>query len=249
MSPDDVHSLLIHSVFDVLAWAAAALAGLWLVRGERVRFPIEPARRWSYFAALVGGAAAGAYAFGTLNLAFSGVPGVARSIEGGLAGGIAAVEAYKGLAGIGARTGARFALPLAVGIMVGRVGCFLSGLPDFTYGTPTTLPWGHDFGDGVRRHPVQLYESLAMAGFAAAYLLAIARGSRSIAANGFYLFVGFYGVQRFAWEFMKPYGAVAGPFTLFHFLSAALALYAAAMLASAEPETPIERPPRDTLRP
>ncbi len=32
-----------------------------------------------------------------------------------------------------------------------------AGLDDFTYGTPTTpAGWGHDFGDGIPRHPVQL---------------------------------------------------------------------------------------------
>lgn len=45
---------------------------------------------------------------------------------------------------------------------VGRLGCFFAGLPDYTYGVPTDLPWGVNFGDGVPRHPVQLYESAAM---------------------------------------------------------------------------------------
>ena len=31
---------------------------------------------------------------------------------------------------------------------------------DRTYGAETLLPWGVDFGDGVRRHPTQLYEIL-----------------------------------------------------------------------------------------
>jgi phosphatidylglycerol:prolipoprotein diacylglycerol transferase len=34
----------------------------------------------------------------------------------------------------------------------------LTGLADQTYGFPTTLPWGMDFGDGVPRHPGQVYE-------------------------------------------------------------------------------------------
>jgi len=38
---------------------------------------------------------------------------------------------------------------LAIGVAIGRIGCYLAGLDDFTYGTPTALPWGHDFGDGV----------------------------------------------------------------------------------------------------
>ena len=48
--------------------------------------------------------------------------------------------------------------PIAVGLAIGRVGCFLAGLHDDTYGLPTALPWGVDFGDGTPRHPTQLYE-------------------------------------------------------------------------------------------
>ena len=65
------------------------------------------------------------------------------------------------MVGITHSTGAYFAPSLAIGIAIGRIGCFLSGLEDYTYGTPTTLPWGYDFGDGVLRHPVQLYEAAA----------------------------------------------------------------------------------------
>ena len=125
-----------------------------------------PAGDWRYIAVLVFGAGVGAVVFGTANLWLCQESGVARSIEGAIAGGILAVELYKRSAHITARTGARFALPLAVGVAVGRIGCYLAGLDDFTYGTPTTLPWGHDFGDGIARHPVQLYESAAMAAFA-----------------------------------------------------------------------------------
>ncbi|MFO1010500.1 MAG: prolipoprotein diacylglyceryl transferase family protein [Planctomycetota bacterium] len=48
---------------------------------------------------------------------------------------------------------------LCVGIAIGRVGCFLAGLDDRTFGSPSALPWAIDFGDGVARHPVQQYES------------------------------------------------------------------------------------------
>jgi len=51
--------------------------------------------------------------------------------------------------------------------------------------------------------------------------------------NGFYLAVGFYGAQRFALEFIKPYGTLIGPFTLFHLLSAAIIAYAIIMVATA----------------
>ena len=64
-------------------------------------------------------------------------------------------------------------------------------------------------------------------------------------ANGFYLAVGFYGAQRFVWEFIKPYGALIGPFTLFHLLSAAIVAYAIVMIATAPSPTPIRKDERD----
>lgn len=83
-----------------------------------------------------------------------------KTIVGGLIGGLFAVEFAKQRLGITRRTGDLFAIPLAVGIAIGRIGCFLSGLSDETYGTATTLPWGVDFGDGIIRHPTQLYEMI-----------------------------------------------------------------------------------------
>src|SRR5882757_3148497 len=155
----------LHAIFDIAAWCAAGAAIWWLSRIRTLQFPAQ-SFELPYIAALVFGAGLGAYLFGTLNLWLSGLPGIARSVEGALAGGIFAVELYKWRAGISLRTGARFALPLAIGVAVGRLGCYFAGLDDFTYGTPTTFPWGHDFGDGIARHPVQLYESAAMAAFA-----------------------------------------------------------------------------------
>jgi prolipoprotein diacylglyceryltransferase len=232
-------SVLIHGAFDVLAWLAAGLAALWLSRGEKIAFPAVTTDL-PYLAAILLGAGLGAYAFGTANLWLSGMPGLARSIEGAVAGGIVAVELYKRAAGIGARTGARFALPFCVGVAVGRIGCYVAGLDDFTYGTPTTLPWGHDFGDGVARHPVQLYEAAAMAAFAAFYVAAVRLRDPFVITNGFYLAAGFYAAQRFAWEFFKPYGAVLGPLTLFHLLSLAVFAYACAMIATAPQGTRLD---------
>jgi phosphatidylglycerol:prolipoprotein diacylglycerol transferase len=222
----------LHAVFDIAAWCAAALAMWWLSRVRGLQFPRQ-SFELPYIAALVFGAGIGAYIFGTLNLWASGVPGIARSVEGALAGGIVAIELYKWQHGISLRTGARFALPLAVGVAVGRLGCYFAGLDDFTYGTPTTLPWGHDFGDGIPRHPVQLYESFAMAAFAVFYVHAVLNRNAAVITNGFYLALFYYGLQRFVWEFIKPYGALIGPFSLFHLLSLFVMVYAAVMLATA----------------
>lgn len=149
-----------------------------------------------------------------------------RSIEGAIAGAILAIEGLKWAAGIRGSTGVRFAAPLAAAIVVGRIGCFLAGLDDMTYGTATALPWGVDFGDGVLRHPVQLYESATMALFLVVFLPLLLRGRPLALRGGFYLFIGVYAGQRFLWEFLKPYGTVLGPFNVFHLLSLALVVYA-----------------------
>lgn len=226
----------LHTLFDIAAWLAAAVAVYWLSR-QRLEFPAQSFEP-SYIAALVFGAGLGAYLFGSANLWLSGESGIARSVEGAIAGAIVAIEIYKWSAGIATRTGARFALPLALGIAIGRLGCYFAGLDDFTYGTPTALPWAHDFGDGLLRHPVQLYESAAMAVFALIYVLAVLNRSAFVITNGFYLVLVYYGAQRFLWEFLKPYGTLIGPFTLFHLLSLSVLLYAAVMLAT----TPKARP-------
>jgi len=237
-----LNGFAVHATFDVLAWLAAGAAGLWVMRSGRVAFPVPQPLRFGYLAALIFGAGLGAVLFGTANLWLSGMPGIARSIEGAVAGAILSIEVYKRVAGITPRTGARFALPFAVGVAVGRIGCFLSGMDDFTYGTPTTLPWAHDFGDGIPRHPVQLYESAAMAAFAGVYVWRVLNRDRFWIDQGFYIALAVYGLQRFAWEFLKPYGTLVGPFTLFHLLSAAVFAYAIAMIATApKPESVHER--------
>jgi phosphatidylglycerol:prolipoprotein diacylglycerol transferase len=47
---------------------------------------------------------------------------------------------------------------LIFGHAIGRLGCFMAGC---CYGEQTTIPWGIPM-NGVSRHPVQLYETLAL---------------------------------------------------------------------------------------
>jgi phosphatidylglycerol:prolipoprotein diacylglycerol transferase len=94
-----------------------------------------------------------------------------QSIVGGLLGGLLGVELAKKLTGIASSTGDAFVVPILAGILIGRIGCFIAGLHDATFGNPTTLPWGYDFGDGVHRHPTQIYDQL----FALALLAVLAR--------------------------------------------------------------------------
>jgi phosphatidylglycerol:prolipoprotein diacylglycerol transferase len=217
-------------LFDVLALVAALAVYRWLpiptppgsLQATPQPWQVHPL----YIASASLGATLGAYIVGSANLWLSGIPGVARSIEGALAGAIIAIEILKGVTGIRGSTGLRFVAPLAAAIAIGRIGCFLAGLDDMTYGTPTGLPWGVDFGDGIRRHPVQLYESLTMVAFLAIFVTLLRRGSAPVLRTGFYIFIGVYAAQRFVWEFLKPYGTVVGPFNLFHLISLALIAYA-----------------------
>lgn len=227
--------LAIHVLFDMLAWAASLAALVILRRTWFADRPVAENLRFGYLVAILFGAGAGAWIFGSLNLRISGIGGFGRSIEGAIFGAIMAIELYKRASGIAVRTGAVYALPLALGVAIGRIGCLLSGLEDNTHGVATGTDWGRDFGDGVLRHPVQLYESLAMAGFAALYLVMLAKGSARWRRDGFYYAVGFYAAQRFVLEFWKPYGDALAGLTVFQVLSIVLFGYAAAMAITARP--------------
>ena len=226
------NAMLVHIAFDLAGWLTAALVGLLIGRlnllgGAPKRSPFTDP---GYFIALGLGALTGAILVGSLNLNLAGTFALGHSIAGGIVGGILGVELYKALNGIRGSTGVVFVAPLAAGIAVGRLGCFFAGLPDFTYGVPTALPWGVDFGDGIPRHPVQLYESAAMLVFLVVYLRFIALGAPLFLRDGFYLFVAYYGVQRFMWEFLKPYPTLLGPLNVFHILCLAMIGYAILMI-------------------
>jgi prolipoprotein diacylglyceryltransferase len=158
-------------------------------------------------AALVGGALGGKLLDWALNAdAVARLGWVAallsgRTVIGGLLGGTVAVAIAKRRAGITGRRGNQLAAPIALGLLIGRLGCFLHGC---CYGTVTSLPWGVDFGDRLRRHPTQLYEAL----FALAALLVLLGLRRRAVAPG-RLFGGFmltYFAFRFGEEFLR-----AGP--------------------------------------
>ena len=89
-----------------------------------------------------------------------------KTIVGGFLGGLLGVELTKKRLGVTASSGDLMVFPLLLGLGIGRVGCFFSGLEDGTYGTATTLPWGINFGDGLRRHPTNLYEILFLGALA-----------------------------------------------------------------------------------
>ncbi|MEW9531891.1 prolipoprotein diacylglyceryl transferase [Microbispora sp. NPDC049125] len=130
-----------------------------------------------------------------------------RSILGGLTGAYAGVLIAKRLIGYKERTGDLFAPAVALGMAVGRIGCFLTEAP----GRPTTLPWGVHAPatvpecpgclTGQAMHPSFLYEIVfQLAAFAA---LVWARGRVGRPGELFTLYVAAYAMFRFLVEFAR----------------------------------------------
>jgi len=79
-------------------------------------------------------------------------------------------------------------------------------LADDTYGKPTNLPWAVDLGDGIGRHPVQVYEILFLVsvGIVVSGVKRLPEGAR------FRIFLGSYLAWRIVIDFLKPQPLVAG---------------------------------------
>ncbi|MBA3766401.1 MAG: prolipoprotein diacylglyceryl transferase [Acidobacteria bacterium] len=119
------------------------------------------------------------------------------------------------------KTADAFAPGIALGLGLGRQGCFAAGC---CWGKPTTLPWGMRFTElgheitGVPidgpLHPTQLYESVAA--FLIFFFLLWLHRRRRFDGQVILLFAVLYGVVRFMVEFLRddPRGDIAGLTTL-----------------------------------
>ena len=103
-----------------------------------------------------------------------------------------------------------FAPGIALGHIVGRLGCLMAGC---CFGRPSSVPWAVTFRDpaalanvgtplGVPLHPTQLYEAGAEA-VILAFLLAFERRGRPSPGRTFWSYLLLYGVSRFAIEFYR----------------------------------------------
>lgn len=217
----------VHIAFDLAAWISGAAIARALY-GWRLKDRIADAAAKvgpGYFISLGVGAVIGGYLAGSLVSFVGPAPTLSHSVAGVLGGAIVAVEVYKAARGIAGSTGVAFTGALALGIAVGRWGCLFSGLKDRTFGSPTAQPWAVELGDGIGRHPVQVYESLAMLAFMAVYLEGLRRRAPWAVRRGFYVFIGWYGAQRFLWEFLKPYPRLVFGLDLFQVLALGLIAY------------------------
>lgn len=121
-----------------------------------------------------------------------------RTIVGGLIGGTVGTFIAKKAFKIKERLGNQLAIPVAISMAVGRIGCVLRGC---CYGQPTTLPWGLDFGDHILRHPTQIYEIFFDIGFAVYLSWRKKRGV--LPGELFKIFLNGYLGFRFFLEFIR----------------------------------------------
>ena len=203
-------SIIAHQALELLAYAAGFQLYLYLRR----RWPRGPGMSveqtaWvvigAIFGALIGAkvlAWAESWPLYWANRADWHVLIGGKTIVGALLGGWVGVELAKRRMGLAHPSGDIYVFPVILGICIGRVGCFLAGLDDHTYGIATALPWGVDFGDGIRRHPTQLYEIAFLVALAGVFLWRL----RSHRQRGcmFSQFLFGYLAFRLVVEFIKP---------------------------------------------
>ena len=216
--------------------ALGALAGLWVFRRELARSGLPEAATDAAVYGLVGGllGAKLLYVFEHLDESsffslFLDRGGM--SWFGGFAGGLLAgfltirAKRWPLVAVLAAATPA-----LAIGQLLGRIGCFLVG---DDYGHPTSLPWGVAFPEGLpptseRVHPTQIYEAIFLGFFTWALIRWRRRGLSDRTVLGRY-FVG-VGTFRFALEFVRVNTRVLGPLTVAHIFSLAVVALGVALL-------------------
>ena len=191
-----------HLAFEIIGYISGAAVFVHLRSRHRDAISDHPR------AAVLTGAAIGA-AIGMRILFWLSYPAVTiggifggKTIVGGILGGLAGVEIAKKIAGVTRSTGDLFVFPLITAMCIGRIGCFLTGPFDRTEGVPSNVPWAVAIGDGVRRHPVALYE-IAFLLLLVPLLLWI-RNHSAVEGDAFRAFMIAYLAFRLFEDFLKP---------------------------------------------
>jgi phosphatidylglycerol:prolipoprotein diacylglycerol transferase len=147
-----------------------------------------------------------------------------KSITGALLGGYLGVETAKHLLHYDSVTGDFFALIVPVGLMLGRIGCFLNGCCLGSVCEPAwyTLKDVH----GIARWPAVPVEFF----FNAIMLIVLLALRRAKLATGqlFHIYLMAYGTFRFFHEFLRDTPRIAGPFSGYQFASLAIVILGAA---------------------
>lgn len=127
-----------------------------------------------------------------------------KTIMGGLFGGLLGVELVKRIIGEKRSSGDLFTFPIILGIIIGRIGCFLAGTNEFAFGKTTSFFMGMDLGDGLPRHPIALYEIFFL--ILLFWILRRVQKQALLPVSGdlFKAFMLSYFGFRFFIEFLKP---------------------------------------------
>jgi prolipoprotein diacylglyceryltransferase len=127
---------------------------------------------------------------------------VNKTIIGGIAGGVLGVEVSKKFLGIKTNTGDGTVIPLIIAIIIGRIGCQVTGVADGTVGTPCDYFWCFQQGDAFNRHSIPLYEIIELLALLPLAWVAL---KKKIFEEGFVfrLFIIVYFGFRFFFEFLK----------------------------------------------
>jgi len=195
--------------------AVSILAALMLSARTQKPLPLTLKQRWGVrYAAFVGSMIGAKLPFVLMNPArlmeMSAWTENGKTIVFGLAFGYFGVEIAKYYLDIKVKTGDYFAVPAAVGIAIGRWSCFVGGC---CFGSPTSLPWGVDFGDGVPRHPTQIYEFLFH--LTAAVILTQLQRKEIFQGQLIKFYFIIYFIYRFFTEFLRPEPRVGLGLTLY----------------------------------
>jgi len=126
-----------------------------------------------------------------------------NTIVGGLTFGLIGVELTKKLIDHKESTGDLMVFPLILAMIIGRIGCFLTGVYEQTYGVETNSFLGMDLGDGLYRHPVALYEMVYLI-ILWTVLKIIQKKYTYPSGSIFQLFMLAYFSFRFLLDFIKP---------------------------------------------
>lgn len=144
-----------------------------------------------------------------------------KSILGALFGGYAGVEVTKRWVGFQAVTGDRFAPLVAIGVIVGRIGCWWHGC---CLGQAVGPGWfTMRDAHGVERLPAVPLEILINAVMLA--VLVLLRRRNRCTGQHFHLYLIVYGSFRFFHEFLRDTPRIAGPFSGYHFLALGLLVF------------------------
>lgn len=126
-----------------------------------------------------------------------------KTVAGGFIGGLFGVELIKNVIGVKISSGDIYVIPIILALFIGRIGCFSMGIAEPTYGIETTFFTGMDLGDGLKRHPVALYEMFWL--ILMFLFFHIMRNKSLENGDRFKFFMLLYFLYRFFIEFIKPY--------------------------------------------